>query len=56
MREMSYDQVTENCLEVFREPETSALGSLEKLMDSPGALMHDPIHHYIMPALLLEQI
>lgn len=53
MQEMSYDQITETCLEAFRKSETNALGLLEKLMDRPGVPMHDPIHHYIMPALLL---
>lgn len=53
MQEMSYDRITETCLEAFGENAADALGLLERLMNQPGVPMHDPVHHYIMPALLL---
>ena len=53
MQEMSYDHITEACLDAFQNPDLKALELLELLMDRPGVPMHDPIHHYIMPALLL---
>lgn len=53
MQEMDYDLVTSTCLEEYARPEATPLGLLEKLMDLPGVPMHDPVHHYIMPAMLL---
>lgn len=53
LQEMSYDGVTETCLELCGQKELAALDLLERLMDCAGVPMHDPIHHYIMPAVLL---
>lgn len=53
MQEMSYDHITRRCLETYDNPEIDALALLEALMDQAGVPMHDPVHHYIMPAVLL---
>lgn len=53
MQEMSYDGITERCLELLDAKELTALELLEELMNTPGVPMHDPVHHYIMPAMLL---
>lgn len=53
MQEMSYDHITEACLKAFDAEDITPLELLETLMDRPGVPMHDPIHHYIMPATLL---
>lgn len=53
MQEMSYDHITEACLEAYDNFQIGPLELLERLMDRPGVPMHDPVHHYIMPATLL---
>lgn len=53
MQDMSYDGITELCLERLGAETLTALELLEELMDCPGVPMHDPVHHYIMPATLL---
>ncbi len=53
MQEMSYDVITDTCLDSLDNPEMTALPLLEKLMNCPGVPMHDPVHHYILPATLL---
>lgn len=53
MQEMSYDNITAQALACLERQETGAQELLEILMDSPGVPMHDPAHHYIMPATLL---
>lgn len=53
IQEMGYDGVTQAALEAFESKDLAPLELLEKLMDTPGTPMHDPIHHYIMPATLL---
>lgn len=53
MQEMSYDHITLAALDAF-DANPVPLDLLEALMDLPGVPMHDPIHHYIMPATLLS--
>lgn len=53
VQEMSYNSVTQAALQAFEQKDLAPLELLEKLMDTPGTPMHDPIHHYIMPATLL---
>lgn len=52
IQKMSYDLITSTCID-FYEKDTNALKLLEMLMDCAGVPMHDPIHHYIVPAALL---
>lgn len=53
MQEMNYDHITLAALDAF-DANPVPLDLLEALMDRPGVPMHDPIHHYIMPATLLS--
>lgn len=49
-----YDEITKKCLEMYDDSEESTVDEiLMRLMDIPGVPMHDPFHHYIMPASLL---
>lgn len=53
MQEMSYDSITDKCIEALKKDHVAPLQLLETLMDTPGVPMHDPVHHYIMPSVLL---
>lgn len=53
IQEMGCDMVTNACKELLQRPRLTPLQAVETLMDCPGVPMHDPIHHYIMPAALL---
>ena len=49
-----YDDITKKCLEIFDDGQSLAVDEiLMQLMDLPGVPMHDPFHHYIMPAASL---
>lgn len=54
IQEMSYDSITMRCVEWLDNGHGTVLDLLELLMDTPGVPMHDPVHHYIMPAVLLS--
>lgn len=53
IQEMDYNIITESCINLFRCGERDPLRVLTTLMDCAGVPMHDPVHHYIMPATLL---
>lgn len=49
-----YDEITRSCLRIYDSERIYAVDEiLMKLMDIKGVPMHDPFHHYIMPASLL---
>lgn len=49
-----YDDITKKCLEIFDDGQSLTVDEiLMQLMDLPGVPMHDPFHHYIMPAASL---
>lgn len=49
-----YDEITNTCMSIYDAGEKLAVDEiLTKLMDIPGVPMHDPFHHYIMPAASL---
>lgn len=46
-----YENITKKCLEIYDDGKEIAVDEiLMQLMDIPGVPMHDPFHHYIMPA------
>jgi hypothetical protein len=49
-----YNKVTDGCLSAFDRGESAdAVALADSLMQMPGFPMHYPVHHYLVPAVLL---
>jgi hypothetical protein len=48
------NQITDKCLEAFAENQhISIIALAHAIMDMPDNIMHNPSHHYLVPAVLL---